>query len=116
MIKYNVLIQNQQDVWPCCVCAGLLETSSKIPDAQGAGIDGMTGRDGDANSSASVNTFKDNWEQGMTADFCGDQIFKHLADGRFYCLLMDSSDTSPAIDMILANRCENVPLYLAISS
>jgi hypothetical protein len=98
------------------VFVGLLETSSKIPDAQGAGIDGMTGRDGDANSSASVNTFKDNWEQGMTADFCGDQIFKHLADGRFYCLLMDSSDTSPAIDMILANRCENVPLYLAISS
>ena len=75
------------------VNTGLLKTSSDIPEAQGAGIDGMAGRDGDANSGAYVGMFQDNWEQGMTAAFCGEQVFAHLADGRFYCLLMDNSAT-----------------------
>ena len=44
----------------------------------------------------------------MTAAFCGEQIFKHLGDGRFYCLLMDNSDTSPAIDMVITNRYEGM--------
>ena len=98
------------------VNTGLLKTSSDIPEAQGAGIDGMTGRDGDANSGAYVGMFQDNWEQGMTAAFCGEQVFAHLADGRFYCLLMDNSATyvKPAAAAAAAAAFSRFPSFDAV--
>lgn len=44
----------------------------------------------------------------MTNDFTGEQIFEHLSDGRFYCLLNNGSDQDPSIQVILDHRYEGM--------
>ena len=62
----------------------------------------------DATSEQAVKSFAGMWEMGMTADFCADQVFGHLAEGKFYCLLSDGAADSPSIAGILQLRYEGM--------
>jgi NAD(P)-dependent dehydrogenase (short-subunit alcohol dehydrogenase family) len=87
---------------PGIVTTGLLETSSKVPGAQGI----LSAVEGDKTSAATVQGFNAVWDGGMSADYCASQVFAHLADGRFYCLLDKSSDTPDTIEAMITSRYE----------
>jgi hypothetical protein len=55
-------------------------TTSKAP------TDGLQS-EGSATSDGQVATFNALWDKGMTPEYCADQLFEHVRDGKFYCLL-----------------------------
>lgn len=93
---------------PAIVTTGLLDTSTAIEQEKGTKINGMAATKGSKLSNTTVNLFKNVWGQGMTAEYTADQVFEHLQDGKFYCILDNEFGGKPAgLDDTIKRRYES---------
>ena len=82
---------------PAIVTTGLLDTSTEMTKSRSdvGFLDGMSANDGSAESARSVHQFRNVWEMGMTPDYAAQQVFQHVEEGKFYCILDNEIDGQP---------------------
>jgi NAD(P)-dependent dehydrogenase (short-subunit alcohol dehydrogenase family) len=94
---------------PAIVTTELLDSSSE-EDVSVSTIKGMVANKGDVASELVTTAFKAMWQLGMTASFCADQVFEHVAEGKFYCILdnvLERDGMSIGLDDKITNRYQN---------
>ena len=90
---------------PGVVVTSLLESSSEV---QGAADAGQIAQDAGDEHAIVAGLRARMGAVGMSSDFVGEEVFSHLADGRFYCLLNGDASEHASIDQILTTRFESM--------